>query len=589
MPYKGKCFSTCRKRSKTECDHPMCRYNDGRQYKYCRLKHAYKMNAACEPVLREHKGKTGKTSKKVLTQKLHSISKSIKKIELLDDLELSPIHSKKELKQSSAKIEVQELKEAPAQKVTEEEIRDFRERIKKANATRKLKKFMKKHQNKRRAHFLKAICSDADVCMAFGKEASKIKKHFDDFDNFALLSKPAKTIGSVSANGFVKDLTYERDGYVANAILKSSAAVNSDNLLYEGLVGMVLNKLCMYLPVFLETYGIYKYSSPYVHGKMKSEKETDPFMLKATLQKVKTVQKSDIKDACDNSLLMAVLIQHLNEATTIGDQLKNSSTFIDFVSYELLYILYQVYMPLAIMRDWFTHYDLHTGNVLLYEPVKGKYIEYHYHLEPDKDGNKKIISFKSRYIAKIIDYGRCYFYMGDSGFTDNSEDLFKVVCQECTNCGGQQGFGWLDNRYPFMDKHNSYICSSKSNVSHDLRLMYIISKAAKQTAFAWKDTGAQLLSILNKVRYGVNVVLSKEKKEYLIKNPDVAVYAGTEENSNSGLPSKINNIFDAAMDLQKLIEEPMSKAHNDTFYAKYEKLGDLHIYTDEKPMAYIPA
>jgi hypothetical protein len=285
---------------------------------------------------------------------------------------------------------------------------------------------------------------------------------------------------------------------------------------------------------------------------------------------------------------MAVLIQHLNEATTIGDQLKNSSTFIDFVSYELLYILYQVYMPLAIMRDWFTHYDLHTGNVLLYEPVKGKYIEYHYHLEPDKDGNKKIISFKSRYIAKIIDYGRCYFYMGDSGFTDNSEDFFKAVCDECKNCGGDKGFGWLDNRYPFMDKHNSYICSSKSNVSHDLRLMYIISKAAKQTAFAWKDTGAQLLSILNKVRYGVNVVLSKEKKEYLIKNPDVAVYAGTEENSNSGLPSKINNIFDAAMDLQKLIEEPMSKAHNDTFYAKYEKLGDLHIYTDEKPMAYIP-
>jgi hypothetical protein len=55
------------------------------------------------------------------------------------------------------------------------------------------------------------------------------------------------------------------------------------------------------------------------------------------------------------------------------------------------------------------------------------------------------------------------------------------------------------------------------------------------------------------------------------------------------MPSKINNIFDAAMDLQKLIEEPISKAHNDTFYAKYEKLGDLHIYTDEKPMTYIPA
>ena len=586
MPRKGKCFSTCRKRSKTECDHPMCRYNDGRQYKYCRLKHAYKMNATCEPVLRE---RTSKTAKKVLTQKLHSISKSIEKIELLNDLKLSPIHSKKELKQSSTKIEVQELKEPPAPKVSEEEIREFRERMKKANATRKLKKFMKKHQNKRRAHFLKAICSDADVCMAFGKESSKIKKHFDDFGNFELLSKPAKTIGSVSANGFVKELTYERDGYVANAILKSSADVNSDNLLYEGLVGMALNDTCQRFPCFLETYGIYKYSNPYPHNKMKTEKETPQTLLTYTMRKIKTVQKSDIRDACQNSILMAVLIQHLNEATTIGDLLKYSRTFIDFVSHELLYILYQVYMPLSEMLGLFTHYDLHTGNVLLYEPVKGKYIEYHYHLKPDKDGNEKIISFKSRYIAKIIDYGRCYFFMDNTAFTENSEDLFKVVCQECINCGERQGFGWLDNRYPFMDKHNSYICSSKSNVSHDLRLMYIISKTAKQTAFAWKDTGAQLLSILNKVRYGVNVVLSKEKQEFLAKNPDAAVYSGTQENVASGLPSKINNISDAAIELQRIAEDPLAKAHNDTFYARYAKLGDLHIYTNGKPMNYIPA
>jgi hypothetical protein len=585
MPRKDKCFSTCRKRTKSECNHLQCRYNNGRQYQYCRLKHSYKMNAACEPVLRELKGKR---SKKMLTQKLNSVSKSIEKIRLLDDLELSPIHSPKELKQSSAKIDAEELKEPPAPKVTEEEIREFKERFKKANATRKLKKFMKKHQNKRRAHFLKAICSDADVCMAFGKEASKIKKHFDNFDNFELLSKPAKTIGSVSANGFVKDLTYERDGYVANAILKSSIKTNGDNLLYEGLVGMALNDMCQIFPCFLETYGIYTYKDNLPHEKMKTEKETRPVYLKAGLKKLKTVQKSDIKEACKNSILMAVLIQHLNEATTIGDKFHDYIDFTDFVSNELLYILYQVYLPLAAMEESFTHYDLHTGNVLLYEPVKGKYIEYHYHLKPDKDGNKKLISFKSRYIAKIIDYGRCFFAAGN-GFTDNSEDFFKAVCDECKNCGGDKGFGWLDNRYPSMDKHNSYICSSKPNVSHDLRLMYIISKIAKKTTIFWKDTGAQLLAILDKVKYGVNVVLSKEKKELLIKDPNAAVYSGTQEYGSSGLPSKINNIFDADKELQRLIAEPLSQARNDAFYAKYTKLGDLHVYPDQKPMNYIPA
>ena len=585
MPRKDKCFSTCRKRTKAECNHPQCRYNNGRQYQYCRLKHSYKMNAACEPVLRELKGKR---SKKVLTQKLNSISKSIEKIRLLDDLELSPIHSKKELKQSSAKIDAEELKEPPAPKVSEEEIREFKERFKKANATRKLKKFMKKHQNKRRAHFLKAICSDADVCMAFGKEASKIKKHFDDFDNFALLSKPAKTIGSVSANGFVKDLTYSRDGYVANAILKSSAGVNSDNLLYEGLVGMGLNALCPFFPSFLETYGIYRYRNTIPHDKMKNEKETPTLFLTVGLKKLKTVEKSDIKEACNNSILMAVLIQHLNEATTLGDKLTTYVGFTDFVSNELLYILYQVYLPLATMEESFTHYDLHTGNVLLYEPVKGKYIEYHYHLGPDIDGKENILRFKSRYIAKIIDYGRCFFAAGN-GFTDNSEDFFKAVCDECKNCGGDKGFGWLDNRHPHMDKYNSYICSSKPNVSHDLRLMYIISKIAKKTAPTWTDTGAQLLPILAKVQYGVDVVLSAEKKLRLALDPDASVYSGTKENVSSGLPSKINNIFDANKELQRLIAEPLSQARNDAFYAKYTKLGDLHVYTDQKPMNYIPA
>ena len=586
MPRKGKCFSTCRKRSKTECDHPMCRYNDGRQYKYCRLKHAYKMNAACEPVLRELKGKS---KRKAPTQKLHSLSKSIEKIILLD-ADLTPISSPKELNKSPPKVDSVELKEPPAPKVSEEEIREFRERVKKANATRKIKKFMKKHQNKRRAHFLKAICSDADVCMAFGTEADKIKKHFHNFNTFGMLSKPAKTIGAVSANGFVKELTYERDGYVANAVLKSSASKNADNLLYEGLVGMFLNKMGKLVPCFLETYGIFKYVTTYANNKMKTEKETDPILLKYALQKIETIDQKHLSRACKESLLMAVLIQHLNDVSTIGDKLTGSFTFVDFVSNELLYVLFQVYYALAGLGQYFTHYDLHTNNVLLYEPVKGKYIQYHYHVADDT-GKIIDVQFKSKYLAKIIDYGRCYFEDpdGKGGFTKDSKSIYDEVCKakECINCGGSQGFGWLDNSPPLL-KYNSFICSQIPNVSHDLRLLYIISKYAKSTETLWNGPGRQLLDFFKKIEYGKGVVLSKEKQNILAKNPDAPVYAGTKENNVDGLPLKINNVTDAAEDLKRIILEPFSQASNDAHYAGLQKLGDLHIY-GAKPMEYIPA
>jgi hypothetical protein len=541
------------------------------------------MNAECKPVLREHKGKS---KRKVPTQKLQSLSKSIEKIILLD-ADLTPISSPKEFNKSPKKVDAIELKEPPV-KVSEEEIKEFRERIKKANATRKIKKFMKKHQNKRRAHFLKAICSDAGVCLAFGTEAAKIKKHFHNFDKFNLLSKPAKTIGAVSVNGFVKELTYESDGYVANAILKSSAEINSDNLLYEGLVGMELNKLGVMFPCFLETYGIYEYSSQYTNYLMKSKKESDQVLLQTALKKIETIEKEHLVKACTVSTLMAVLIQHLKDVSTIGEKLQAPAEFGAFVSNDLLYVLFQVYFPLGALGTYFTHYDLHTNNVLLYEPVKGKYIQYHYHI-PQADDTFIEVQFKSKYIAKIIDYGRCYFEGDGKGFTKDSKSIYKAVCEtkECKNCGNDKGFGWLEHN-PKTLPNNAFICSQIPNVSHDLRLLYIISKYAKSTGALWSGPGAQLVDVLKKVEYGKDVILNKAKETMLAANPNLPIYAGTKENSVSGLPSKINNVGDAADDLQRIIMEPLSQTYNDSIYASYTKLGDLHIHLDG-PMQFIPA
>lgn len=52
MPRKGKCFSTCRTRPKTECEPPECHYTNGNKYKYCRLAYTRKMGPDCKPGLR---------------------------------------------------------------------------------------------------------------------------------------------------------------------------------------------------------------------------------------------------------------------------------------------------------------------------------------------------------------------------------------------------------------------------------------------------------------------------------------------------------------------------------------------------------
>lgn len=64
MPRKGKCFSTCRTRPKTECVPPECHYTNGKKYKYCRLAFTRKMGPDCKPVLRIPKHSIRSNSKK---------------------------------------------------------------------------------------------------------------------------------------------------------------------------------------------------------------------------------------------------------------------------------------------------------------------------------------------------------------------------------------------------------------------------------------------------------------------------------------------------------------------------------------------
>jgi hypothetical protein len=228
-----------------------------------------------------------------------------------------------------------------------------------------------------------------------------------------------------------------------------------------------------------------------------------------------------IDEACTDQTNYAVLIQHLKGVNTLANIIKAKS----FMQNDLVYILFQLYMTLSTISNEFTHNDLHWSNVLLYEPVENSYIEYNYHIK------KKLITFKSKYIAKIIDYGRCSV----------KQQFIQefIINKNFENCSGS-------------DNINANI-----NVSQDLRLLHIIQSRGY--------ISRQMLP---------NVIF--EGSYY------------TKEIKDSGYPDTINNVTDAYNVLKDIVSRQDMIDANSGFYIGKTKLGDLHIYDDGGNMEYVP-
>jgi hypothetical protein len=440
------------------------------------------------------------------------------------------------------------------------------------NVTRRIKKkdmaiHAKKTINtfiKRSKKHLQYICSDSGVCTAFGKNIGEITRFFKGFTDFTYALSPIKQIGKSSANGFVKEISYEKEGYKADAILKSSQTYESDNLVYEYLVGIkYVNRIMKRFPCFLETYGLYYYNGEPDWNIMRTSGPLHTVYLNR-LQLHTTINYSK---ACNESKYAAILLQHIKDAKPLV-YYTGASKHNKFMRCDMLYVLFIIYHALASISKNFTHYDLHDSNILVYEPEPGKYIQYHYH---HKDGTKTI--FYSPYIPKIIDYGRSFFDNGNL----NSKKIYNKVCSEadCSpDCGENSGLAWL-NPKPYLT-----ISSSTKNESHDLRLLNTTGKNMDQL---WDihhtiPAGATFFEtnkVLEKVVYGVS--LPRDNKEY-----------GTKENLTI-TPDKIYNVNGAYQALKSVIHNPAVVAENQKTYNRFSNIiGILHVYEDGRSIDYDP-
>jgi len=291
--------------------------------------------------------------------------------------------------------------------------------------------------------YLSIVCSRSGTCLAFGNRVLEINKLFQ-YNRFqhVVFMTPLSSGGNGDTVGIKYELPKKR--YSSVAVLKSSKDLYSDNLMYEYMAGIhFVNHMVPKYPVFLFTYGIYTRTRDII----------DISQLKTDL----TLQGTNFDVACQHSDKLSLLLQHV-EGKTLQEMLYNP----EFILNDLSKMLFMIYQTLSSLAKQFTHYDLHPSNVMIMELDSP--IEYVYHDEK--------ISFTSKYLPKIIDYGRCYFH-GDR----NSKDVYLEICStpschvDGLDCGKSRGFGWLK---PTISRFA--VNSAVKNESHDLFLLYRINK-----------------------------------------------------------------------------------------------------------------
>ncbi len=306
----------------------------------------------------------------------------------------------------------------------------------------------------RQKSLLSVVCKNPNNCLALGRYDDVVKSYFAGFANFDYVTEVTKL--SEGYNGVVMKVNYENAGVHACTVLKINGRNEADNLYYEWYVGKhFINHLTKLFPCFVETYGLYKLNAGV----------TAKTITKKDLNEMTNVENISIGDTCKFNKQLALVCQYYEDSVTFTTYIRK----VDDVYPNIYNLLYQVFFALSLIKNYYTHYDLHTNNVILYKPFSYKrYITMNYHAP----SGKIVYSFKSEYICKIIDYGRNYFDTllfknGTRKFKNSSEILQAVVNEPklCPNNGINKGYESLSGAL------HPHFKPTRRNMGADLFLM----------------------------------------------------------------------------------------------------------------------
>ena len=396
--------------------------------------------------------------------------------------------------------------------------------------------------------YLKGICGDVGICLSLNEKYDQIMNMFNHFDDFTYLVNSPSIVSMSSANGLIRLLKYKKtvDGVSFNSygVLKSSLNKDVDNLGYEYIIGnQYINNLCKYFPVFVPTYGWYKMTNPAI---LKTQGPITAVDLSAM---VKLNYPKDLVTMCKENEKLCLIIQYYNNFITLKKYCEQPDAF------ELPFIFFQVYYALHECRKSFTHYDLHDSNVGLVKLPNNIHIDYEYTIETLT--GPEVVRFKSKYIVKIIDYGRSYF----SGSAKLVSDIKKK--KGCPKKETHK-IGIMNSLYVEMTYH---VNLEKKNESHDLRLLTMMNYN-------------NMAPIYSKQPHLQNI----------IKDVTFLKMYGTVENLNSTpTHSPIRNVTDAQWQFSKYIMDNIDNivTENTNNYMTSNSLGTLRV-TPNTQMIFTP-
>lgn len=177
-------------------------------------------------------------------------------------------------------------------------------------------------------------------------------------DTIITFKNYVKSIGDKSANANVYQIEVNVGEHIQSAIIKSVKTETSDNLLYEYLVGKFLNQYRKQFPCFLETYGITFGGINVEYVFFKNQELSNENWINKNI-----INDEYYKNACAKPTEIKIMIENIQSSKTIYEMCKKNK---EFVENHLLYVLYQIYLPLSQLSTNFTHYDLHPMNILIY-------------------------------------------------------------------------------------------------------------------------------------------------------------------------------------------------------------------------------
>ncbi len=377
-------------------------------------------------------------------------------------------------------------------------------------------------------HSLVKTCPDITECLMVGNYRDYILKLFNFFDLENALPF-LKKIGGNNENANIMELDFEikKPKYTlkSSAILKSTRERYNDNIYYEFLVGKHLNNYHRYLPVFIETYNLYKHSNETLKDSLFSSLDDiiniDDYT-DLPMNQIFIKQKHDklsLKEACMYSDQFAFTSQNIKKSKTLTQMIMEKTKY-NLHNYDLASCIYQIYFSLCALNRVtpFAHYDLHAGNVLLFKPFDNHMLHYRYHML-----SGEVRDIYTPYMVKIIDYGRCFYESSPNIYETITKPEFKKVCGR--DHGSENGF-FLSKRL----RDAIFINYKNINLSHDLRLLsYIRDLNAKKMLYSSSD----ILPLFHKVKYNVGIDIDSNYYTF-----------GTQPNNNSGGTTSINNIWD---------------------------------------------